>query len=92
VAKNDKPDAGTSEARENPRVQIVPTEFPVSLEEFLTEVPKARVEMKAAFSHLCRAEQITGRKLRAEWQTLLTLFETMPVSSTWAEWQKQGGK
>jgi hypothetical protein len=68
------------------------SEFPVTLEEFLSEVPKARVEIKAGFTHLCQAEQINGRKYRDEWATLLGLFETMPTASTWAEWQIKGGK
>lgn len=68
------------------------TEFPVTLEEFLSEVSKARVETKAAFTHLCQAEKITNRKYRSEWATLLGLFETMPTALTWAEWQIKGGK
>lgn len=68
------------------------TEFPVTLDEFLTEVPKAKVETKAAFKHLCQAEKITGSKLRGEWATLLGLFETMPTNAVWSEWQKKGGK
>jgi hypothetical protein len=69
-----------------------PSEFPVTLEEFLSEIPKARVETKAAFTHLCQAEKINDRKYRSEWAKLLGLFETMPTALTWAEWQIKGGK
>lgn len=75
-----------------PAIAEEPAEFPVSLEEFLSEVSTARVEMKAGFTHLCRSEQITGHKQRSEWQKLLTLFETRPIAVPWSEWQKQEGK
>lgn len=68
------------------------SEFPVTKEEFLSEIPKARIETKAAFTHMCQAEKIDGRKYRSEWTTLLRLFETMPTALTWAEWQIKGGK
>ena len=68
------------------------SEFPVTLEEFLGEIPKARIETKAAFTHLCQAEKITNRKYRSEWAILLGLFETMPTALTWSEWQIKGGK
>ena len=96
MAKNDKTEPAADESSgSSASKEIVtdePAEFPVSLEEFLSEIPVTRVEMKAGFTHLCRAERIAGRQLRAEWQKLFTLFETMPTKSTWGEWQKSGGK
>jgi hypothetical protein len=86
-----KADATTESApTQEPATEV--SEFPVTLEEFLSEIPKARVETKAAFTHLCQAEKINGRKYRSEWATLLGLFETMPTALTWAEWQIKGGK
>lgn len=67
-------------------------EFPVTLGEFLTEVPKSKAETKAAFTQLCRQENITGNKQRSEWATLLELFVTMPTAAAWNEWQSKGGK
>ena len=69
-----------------------PAEFPVTLGEFLSEIHVAKVETKAGFTSLCRAENITGRKLRGEWDQLFKLFETKPVKVSWNEWQTRGGK
>lgn len=68
-----------------------PSEFTVTLEEFLSEIPQAKVETKAGFVRLCQNENIGGLKMRGEWNKLLTLFETKPMKTTWAQWIK-GGK
>lgn len=69
-----------------------PAEFPVTLTEFLSEIPQTKIETKTGFEHLCKREAITGSKQRNEWQKLLNLFETKPTAKTWAQWVKEGGK
>ena len=71
---------------------VEPACFPVTLDEFLTEVPKAKAETKAGFKFLCKTQGIIGSKMREEWQGMFNLFETKPVKITWAEWQEKGGK
>jgi hypothetical protein len=65
-----------------------PAEFPLTLEEFLTEIPDARVETKAGFLQVMRAEQIGGAKHRQEWKQLLELYQTQPASMAWTDWTK----
>lgn len=78
-------------AKESAEVQAEPTEFSVTLDEFLSEIPQAKIETKAGFVRLCQNEGIGGLKMRGEWTKLLTLFETQPMKVTWAQWVK-GGK
>lgn len=77
-------------ARKDEGSPAVPDEFPITLEEFLSEVPQAQVEMKAAFSRLARIEGLTGPRHRAEWQKLFEKFRDMPVDATWKDWSKGG--
>lgn len=78
---------------ETPEAPVSETsEFPVTLDEFLGGVSQAQTEMKSAFSNLCKQEKINGHKTRSEWERLFGLFKTMPVSATWSEWAKGGGK
>lgn len=65
-----------------------PTEFPLTLDEFLTELPTAQVETKAGFRHMMMAEKIGGQKLRSEWGTLLDLYLKQPSRLSWADWIK----
>ena len=67
-------------------------EFPVTLTEFLSEIPQTKIETKQGFERLCGKEKITGSKQRDEWQKLFKLFETKPTSKQWAQWVKEGGK
>jgi hypothetical protein len=85
MAKNTTP---TEEPAETP------TEFPVTLDEFLTEIPAGKVEIKAAFSRLMKNEGIGGHRQRAEWRGMLEQFRTMPVGTAWKEWTDpdKGGK
>lgn len=69
-----------------------PAEFKVTLGEYLSEIPTAKVETKAAFAALCREKNINGNKLRGEWQAIMNLFNTQPLSISWEEWIKKGGK
>lgn len=68
------------------------SEFPVTLDEFLSEIPVTKVETKQGFTHICKTKGINGHKMRSAWQDLFTLYQTQPVSMTWEEWVKQGGK
>lgn len=68
-----------------------PAEYAVTLEEFLSEIPQAKVETKSGFTRLCQKEGIAGMKMRSDWTKLLTLFETQPMKVSWAQWTK-GGK
>ena len=65
-----------------------PTEFQVTLAEFLTEIPKAQAETKAGFTSLCKSESIIGKKLRQEWKDLLALYMSKPTKVSWADWQQ----
>lgn len=71
-----------------------PTEFPVSLEEFASGLPKGQIESRQAFAALMRKEGTTGRKPRDEWARLYELFQKQPTATPWAEWisQNKGGK
>lgn len=69
-----------------------PAEFPVTLTEFLSEIPQSKIETKVGFERVCKREGIAGNKQRSEWQELLTLFETKPTAKTWAQWVQEGGK
>lgn len=71
-----------AKAKETPVVEE-PKEFPVSLEEFLSEVSDKRVEAKAMFRHEAR-EQI-GKKQRSEWQAAFDKLMESPVGTkiTW---------
>ena len=79
------------ETTETPK-PVEQTEFPVTLDEFLSEIPQAKVETKAGFGRLCQNENIRGLKQRGEWAKLFTLFETQPVNIKWADWIKKGGR
>lgn len=68
-----------------------PTEFAVTIDEFLSEIPQAKVESKAGFTRLCQTEAIAGMKLRKEWEKLFSLYETQPTKLKWADWVKKGG-
>lgn len=65
-----------------------PTEFPLTLDEFLNELPIAQVETKAGFRHQMQVEKINGQKLRKEWGALLNLYKKQPSSMSWADWTK----
>lgn len=71
-----------------------PAEFPVTIDEFLTEIPAGKVETKAAFARLMKSEGISGHRQRAEWRKMLEQFRTMPVGTAWIEWTDpdKGGK
>lgn len=71
---------------------VEPTSFPITLDEFLDGVPKALTETRAGFNKLCKSEGIAGNRMKEEWQKLFDLFATKPIKTTWAEWQKTGGK
>lgn len=64
----------------------VAEEFPVTLQEFLHDIPTSQVESKSAFARLMRDEGVTGHKMRDEWNNLYTIFQHMPTSSNWREW------
>lgn len=64
-------------------------EFPVSLDEFLGELPKGQSTMKDGFKFACRQYGITGHKYRSEWQALLTQYNNQPGD---APLRQQGGK
>jgi hypothetical protein len=82
MAKNDetKPDEGATA-----------TEFPVTIGEFLSEVPASKVESKAAFRQVMATEGYTGNKLRADWNALFEQFSTKPTAVTWKEWTSPKG-
>jgi hypothetical protein len=65
-----------------------PTEFPLTLDEFLIELPKAQVETKAGFRHVMQANKIGGAKLRSEWGDLLSLYQKQPSRMSWVDWTK----
>lgn len=67
-------------------------EFPVTLAEFLSEIPNSQPEKKGGFQHLCKTEGITGHKTRSEWNDLLDKYGKKPVGTPWCDWVKQGGK
>lgn len=67
-------------------------EFVVTLDEFLSEIPQAKVETKAGFGRLCQTENIRGLKQRSDWAKLFTLFETQPVNIKWSDWISKGGR
>ena len=69
-----------------------PTEFPVTLTEYLSEIPQAQTELKCGFNRLCQTEGLTGSKMRAEWQRLFDLFKTKPTAIKWSLWASKGGK
>jgi len=64
------------------------TEFPLTLDEFLSELPATRVEMKAGFRHVMQEENNSGVRLREDWQALLDLYKEQPSSMSWADWIK----
>lgn len=66
--------------------------FAVTLDEFLTGIPKAQVETKAGFKHLCQREGIAGKQTAAQWQAMYQLYQTKPIKKTWAEHLKEGRK
>lgn len=72
--------------------QEEPAGFPVTLEEFLTEISRAKTESKAGFRMVCKQSGITGNKMRDEWQKLFDLYTSKPTKISWAEWQKTGGR
>ena len=73
-------------------VQTEAAGFPVTLEEFLTEISRAKTESKAGFRVVCKQSGITGNKMRDEWQSLFDLYASKPTKISWAEWQKTGGR
>lgn len=58
-------------------------QFPVTLDEFLTEKGKSEHEKKAAFGKLMQRENVSGHRLRAEWEEMYQRFGTMPVGAPW---------
>jgi hypothetical protein len=81
-------------AKENPEPAKASEqpEFPVTLAEFLSEIPQAKIETKRGFERLCGNENISGSKLRQDWQKLFDLFKTKPVGKAWADHAKEGRK
>ena len=71
--------------RDDQAMQGEPAEYPLTLDEFLNEIPQSQVEMKAAFAHLAKEEGLIGHKSRAEWQKLFTLFKGKPVNQSWKD-------
>lgn len=57
----------------------VPAEFPVSLEEFLAELPSHSVGAGGAFRHAAR--ELAGKRLRPQWQKLFDKFMQAPVGT-----------
>lgn len=79
-------------AKKEQAVEVAePTGFPMTLDEFLAEVPKAKTETKAGFRMLCKLESINGNRMKQEWQRLFGLYETKPVKINWATWHEKGG-
>lgn len=73
--------------------KAAPTEFSVTLEEFLTELSRTKVETKAGFTRaLTNAKMQSGRKSRQEWNRLLNLFNDCPARIKFADWAAKGGK
>jgi hypothetical protein len=68
--------------------QEEPTEFPLTLDEFLSELPAARIETKAGFKHVMEQEKETAPRLRKDWTALLDLYHTQPSAMSWEEWVK----
>jgi hypothetical protein len=56
------------------------TEFPVTLAEFLTELPVGRNAAAAAFGHA--AQTLSGKRDRKTWQDIMDRFMNSPVGTT----------
>lgn len=69
-------------------VEQGPTEFPLTLEEYLSEQPASMVETKAGFRSVVDAAGISGARPRGEWASLLDLYNRQPAAMPWAEWMK----
>ena len=94
MAKTDKeaveqPAVAEQAPVETPVAAEEPTEFPTTLGEFLNELPKGQVEMKAGFQYACKASSLAGNKLRSKWQALLDQYNNLPVDAPLVE--KEGG-
>lgn len=57
----------------------VPDEFPVTIEEFISELPTSQVGARAAFRYA--AAGLTGKQQRAAWNVLYTAFMQAPVGT-----------
>lgn len=69
------------------------SEFPVTFDEFLSEITSAQVESKAAFRVTMIIEGYSGNKLRSEWSALYELLSTKPTGTDWKVWAgSKGGK
>ena len=58
---------------------IEPAEFPVTLDEFLSELPSQHVGAGGAFRHAAR--ELQGKRLRKAWQKLFDGFMKAPVGT-----------
>jgi hypothetical protein len=76
------------------KVEEIPGQFPVTVDEFLEGLGKSQVEIKKAFVALMRFEGNTAHRAKSEWAALLDLFRKKPTSVTWTQWLEtnKGGK
>lgn len=84
----------SKKAAEVPADQSEPTEFPITLDEFLGGFGKKAIETRKAFAHLMKSKGKTGHKPSTEWAKLFELFQKKPTSVPWNDWVKsnEGGK